>query len=330
MALAEQKRFAFKEQVTFFADASRTRPVFGFKARKVMDLNAGYDITDETGAPLGFFRKDFGASLLRSTFHLEGPGYQGTGQERNMARRPAAPVRRRLVPADPLRLRRHDGPPLVSVARQMSIGDRYTRHRARPSGRLPGRGAPWPSPRRPDGAAEPTVLHPQAARAPSRPHGPEPRSRPGFDVAAAPRRAGLAPPRSRPREAVAEVRRRSTPTGSRCRLYAPAGAPTGLVVHLHGGGFVLNDIDVHDASLRRLANRPAMAVLSVDYRRPPEHRVPGRTGRRLHGARLAGREGRPASASPRTPRFAHGDSAGANLALVAALRHPGRFAALSP
>ncbi|MGB2702014.1 MAG: hypothetical protein WBC31_16755, partial [Candidatus Phosphoribacter baldrii] len=32
-ALAEQKRLAFKEQVTFYADAEKTRPVFGFKAR---------------------------------------------------------------------------------------------------------------------------------------------------------------------------------------------------------------------------------------------------------------------------------------------------------
>jgi hypothetical protein len=61
--LAEQKRFAFKEQVTFFSDDTKTRPVFGFRARRTIDLNAGYDITDEAGHPLGFFRKDFGASL---------------------------------------------------------------------------------------------------------------------------------------------------------------------------------------------------------------------------------------------------------------------------
>ena len=83
MALAEQKRMAFKEQVTFFSDAGKSRPVFGFKARRKLDLNAGYDITDEGGAQIGFFRKDFGASLLRSTFHIEGPGYTGTGRERN-------------------------------------------------------------------------------------------------------------------------------------------------------------------------------------------------------------------------------------------------------
>mgnify|MGYP003288979936 CR=1 FL=1 len=52
MAVAEQKRFAFKEQVTFYSDSSRSRAVFGFKARSVMDLNAGYDVTDESGAVL--------------------------------------------------------------------------------------------------------------------------------------------------------------------------------------------------------------------------------------------------------------------------------------
>ena len=84
MAFAEQKRMAFKEQVTFFTDASKTRAVFGFKARATMDIASGYDITDENGQPLAFFRKDFGASLLRSTYHVEGPGFAGTGQERNV------------------------------------------------------------------------------------------------------------------------------------------------------------------------------------------------------------------------------------------------------
>ena len=83
MALAEQKRMAFKEQVTFYSDVAKSPSVFGFKARKVMDIGSGYDITDEAGRQIGFFRKDFGASLLRSTFHVEGPGFAGTGQERS-------------------------------------------------------------------------------------------------------------------------------------------------------------------------------------------------------------------------------------------------------
>ena len=125
MALAEQKRMAFKEQVTFYSDAGKSRPVFGFKARKKLDLNAGYDITDEAGAQIGFFKKDFGASLLRSTFHVEGPGYTGTGQERNQV----VGLLRRFTDVDflPIHFDFLDpaGQPLLSVERKMSIGDRY-------------------------------------------------------------------------------------------------------------------------------------------------------------------------------------------------------------
>jgi uncharacterized protein YxjI len=125
MALAEQKRMAFKEQVTFFSDIGKSRPVFGFKARKVMDLGSGYDITDEAGQQIGFFRKDFGASLLRSTFHIEGPGYAGTGQERNQF----VGLLRRFTDLSflPIHFDFVDGQgqPLFSVERRMSIGDRY-------------------------------------------------------------------------------------------------------------------------------------------------------------------------------------------------------------
>ena len=56
-----------------------------FKARKVLDLGGAYDVTDGNGAPIGVFRKDFAASLLRSTWHLDQPGLPtATGQERNM------------------------------------------------------------------------------------------------------------------------------------------------------------------------------------------------------------------------------------------------------
>ena len=125
MALAEQKRLAFKEQVTFYSDASRSRPVFGFTARRKLDLNAGYDITDESGAQIGFFRKDFGASLLRSTFHVEGPGYAGTGQERSQV----VALLRRFTDIGFLPIHfdfvSAEGAPLFAVERKMSIGDRY-------------------------------------------------------------------------------------------------------------------------------------------------------------------------------------------------------------
>jgi uncharacterized protein YxjI len=83
LATAQQKRLAFKEQVTFYADEARTVPVFSFRARKRLDLSSGYDVLDAAGTPIGSFRKDFGRSLLRSTWHLEAPGLRATGTERN-------------------------------------------------------------------------------------------------------------------------------------------------------------------------------------------------------------------------------------------------------
>jgi hypothetical protein len=77
LAFAQQKRMKFKEEVIFYADESRSRPVFSFKARQGLDVRAEHDVFDEYGRPLGYFRKDFAKSLLRSTWHLAGPGYEG-------------------------------------------------------------------------------------------------------------------------------------------------------------------------------------------------------------------------------------------------------------
>lgn len=83
LALAQQKRAAFKEEVRFFSDESRREVLFSFKARQRLDLGATYDVLDHQGAPLGSFRKNFGASLLRSTWHLEAQGIQAVGSERS-------------------------------------------------------------------------------------------------------------------------------------------------------------------------------------------------------------------------------------------------------
>jgi hypothetical protein len=84
LAVAQQKRMAFKEEVTFYSDEKRTRPVFSFKARQRLDLGATYDVMDAAGQAIGWFRKDFGKSLLRSTWHLgTSQGVELFGQERN-------------------------------------------------------------------------------------------------------------------------------------------------------------------------------------------------------------------------------------------------------
>ncbi|GAB3657902.1 hypothetical protein GCM10027596_13630 [Nocardioides korecus] len=125
MAVAQQKRMALKEQVTFFADEGRSQPVFSFAARQVMDLGAGYDVRDAAGTPLGMFRKDFGQSLLRSTFHLSAPDLEATGRERNQV---IAIVRRFVDFPLPFHFDFHDqatGQVVMTSDRQMSLRDRY-------------------------------------------------------------------------------------------------------------------------------------------------------------------------------------------------------------
>jgi len=163
------------------------------------------------------------------------------------------------------------------------------------------------------------MLYPEARRAVEAAAADTPVWADGFDIAAAreeTRRIALAESRE-PVSEVVDVDADGVPA----RLYRPEDARPGLVLHLHGGGFVFNDVDVHDAGARRLANRSGLSVLSVDYRRPPEHRFPAAPDDVSAAVAWAGRhlDG---------PLYAHGDSAGGNLALVAALRHPGRFAAL--
>jgi uncharacterized protein YxjI len=83
MAFAEQKRMKLKEEVVFFTDESKTRAVFSFKARQRLDVHAEHDVFDEAGRPLGYFSKQFGTSLLRSTWNLSAPGIEAVGQERS-------------------------------------------------------------------------------------------------------------------------------------------------------------------------------------------------------------------------------------------------------
>ena len=146
IALAQQKRFAFKEQVTFYADEDKRQPVFGFKARQRMDLGATYDVTDAAGTPIGWFRKQFGASLLRSTWDVgAADGTEATGRERSqnvaIARRiwEFLPVVSELPSPFLFHFDFTDasGQVLMSSVRKRSLRDRYDV--TVPGGRLDGR-----------------------------------------------------------------------------------------------------------------------------------------------------------------------------------------------
>ncbi|MBM2617829.1 hypothetical protein JIG36_19925 [Actinoplanes sp. LDG1-06] len=126
LAFAQQKRMAFKEQVTLYTDDTKTTPVLGFKARQVIDLGATYDIVDAGGAPIGLFRKNFKESLIRSTWHLEQPGFgEMIGRETNVW----VAVLRRFVEALSWLPYHFDfvlgDRPVFSVVKKWGLRDRY-------------------------------------------------------------------------------------------------------------------------------------------------------------------------------------------------------------
>jgi hypothetical protein len=125
LAFAQQKRLAMREKVTFYEDEARTRPLFGFRARQVLDAAATYDVTAEDGSAIGSFQKDFAASLLRSSFHLRAPGLQAYGQERSLL---VAVVRRLAEVPLPVHLTFRDGStdaPVLTSERRLGLRDRY-------------------------------------------------------------------------------------------------------------------------------------------------------------------------------------------------------------
>jgi acetyl esterase len=102
------------------------------------------------------------------------------------------------------------------------------------------------------------------------------------------------------------------------RPLEPAAGEPGCALWLHGGGWIMGDLDGFDHVCRALANAGGHTVVSVDYRLAPEHPFPAG----LDDARraLAWARGAGATELGHDPgRVAiGGDSAGGNLAAVAA------------
>lgn len=97
-----------------------------------------------------------------------------------------------------------------------------------------------------------------------------------------------------------------------------AGRPKNTLVYFHGGGFVVGDLDSHEAHVQRLANEAACVVVNVDYRLAPEHRFPAAYDDCLAATRWA--KDNMDRLGQQSQRLAiGGDSAGGNLAAAVAL-----------
>lgn len=59
------------------------------------------------------------------------------------------------------------------------------------------------------------------------------------------------------------------------RIYRPTTSSSApAIIYFHGGGWVLNFLDIYDASLARLANQSGATIISVNYQKAPEHPFP--------------------------------------------------------
>jgi len=104
------------------------------------------------------------------------------------------------------------------------------------------------------------------------------------------------------------------------RVYRPGADMTkrAIVVYFHGGGWLLGSVDSHDGVTRRLAVSSDMVVVSVGYRRGPESRFPTAVDDSIAAVRWAAAHAMHFGADAERLIIA-GDSAGGNLATVAAL-----------
>jgi acetyl esterase len=118
-----------------------------------------------------------------------------------------------------------------------------------------------------------------------------------------------------PEVSTVENFRCATTTGTiGARSYVPGDDAPATILWIHGGGWVICDLDTHDAVCRLLAVSSGCRVVAVDYRRAPEHPFPAPLEDCWDALRAVAAENADA------PLIVAGDSAGGNMSAACALR----------
>ena len=99
------------------------------------------------------------------------------------------------------------------------------------------------------------------------------------------------------------------------RIYTPQTGDSSypVIVYYHGGGFVIADIDTYDASAKGLADQVGAVVVSVEYRKGPEHKFPTAHEDAFAAYQWVLKNAASIKADPKRIAVA-GESAGGNLA----------------
>ncbi|MDH4365049.1 MAG: alpha/beta hydrolase, partial [Acidimicrobiia bacterium] len=104
------------------------------------------------------------------------------------------------------------------------------------------------------------------------------------------------------------------------RVLVPPQGARGVIVYLHGGGWVIGTIDEYDTLARKLAERTSCAVVLGEYRLAPEHRYPAAVDDSWAGLLWAAEHRADITGRADAPLIVAGDSAGGNLSAVMAQR----------
>jgi len=120
---------------------------------------------------------------------------------------------------------------------------------------------------------------------------------------------------------LAEIRNLSIPGAGgpmRARFYRPVAGSAGAILYAHGGGWFHCNVDTHDRLMRLLARESGLAVLAIDYRLAPENPFPAALDDTCAAWHWLCANAVSLGVKPDRLAIA-GDSAGANIALAAAL-----------